>query len=382
MGSESLDGEGDIAEPGDHSGSQANPTPEQAPKRKGGRKPIYATTEERKQRNRQAQAAFRERRTEYIKQLEQTISVQEQTLANLNAAHRTAADECLMLRYKNSLLERILLEKGIDVQAELQAKHGSPNFGPTHMPANLIQPPPMSRTLLNRHHNRRSTSSIAPKLEPGFTTLPPIHAGSLSAGSPKSRPTPSSHAASPTATEGFGPSPASSENGPSGMRSGMGPPGMKQPGHAMGQMPTPGRMMPPMQPGMGQQHPVNAGRMGNGNNAPFYQTPAYQSHLEQLEQEYEAADMMEEGAEAEDGSSGPGQYPGAAYAAHAAQQQLSPSTTGPMEPNAVTGQPQQQQQQGMSMTQIMDPAMDWDPFGLSASMAFPASFSFDTSNMR
>lgn len=100
------------------------------------------------------------------------------------------------------------------------------------------------------------------------------------------------------------------------------------------------------------------------------------------EQEYEAADMMEEGAEAEDGSSGPGQYPGAAYAAHAAQQQLSPSTTGPMEPNAVTGQPQQQQQQGMSMTQIMDPAMDWDPFGLSASMAFPASFSFDTSNMR
>lgn len=38
--------------------------------------------------------------------------MQEQTLNNLNAAHRTAADECLMLRYKNSLLERILLEKG------------------------------------------------------------------------------------------------------------------------------------------------------------------------------------------------------------------------------------------------------------------------------
>lgn len=102
------------------------------------------------------------------------------------------------------------------------------------------------------------------------------------------------------------------------------------------------------------------------------------------EQEYEAAaDMMEEGAEGEDGSSGPGQYPGAAYATHAAQQQLSPSTTGPMEPNAVTGQPQQQQQQqGMSMTQILETSMDWDPFGLSASMAFPSSFSFDTSNMR
>lgn len=73
---------------------------------------IYATSEERKQRNRQAQAAFRERRTEYIKQLEETIRVHESNLSNLQAAHRSAADECLMLRYKNSLLERILLEKG------------------------------------------------------------------------------------------------------------------------------------------------------------------------------------------------------------------------------------------------------------------------------
>ncbi|KAL2262177.1 hypothetical protein VTK26DRAFT_2251 [Humicola hyalothermophila] len=90
----------------------AQQTENQQPKRKGGRKPIYATSEERKQRNRQAQAAFRERRTEYIKQLEEAIRTHEQNLANLQAAHRHAADECLMLRYKNSLLERILLEKG------------------------------------------------------------------------------------------------------------------------------------------------------------------------------------------------------------------------------------------------------------------------------
>jgi hypothetical protein len=73
---------------------------------------IYATSEERKQRNRQAQAAFRERRTEYIKQLENTIKHHEETLQTLQQSHRNAADECLMLRYKNSLLERILLEKG------------------------------------------------------------------------------------------------------------------------------------------------------------------------------------------------------------------------------------------------------------------------------
>ena len=82
----------------------------------GNRKKIYATSEERKQRNRQAQAAFRERRTEYIKQLEQTIKHHEETLQNLQQSHRSAADECLMLRYKNSLLERILLEKGKQVE--------------------------------------------------------------------------------------------------------------------------------------------------------------------------------------------------------------------------------------------------------------------------
>lgn len=102
------------------------------------------------------------------------------------------------------------------------------------------------------------------------------------------------------------------------------------------------------------------------------------------EQEYDAADMMDEGADGDDGASGPGPYPGAAYATHAAQQQMSPATTGPMEQSTVPGQPQQpqQQQQGMSMTQLLDPSLDWDPFGLSASMAFPSSFSFDTSNMR
>lgn len=83
---------------------------------------IYATSEERKQRNRQAQAAFRERRTEYIKQLETTIKDHVDSLQSLQQSHRSAADECLMLRYKNSLLERILLEKG-KVQPVVAACH-------------------------------------------------------------------------------------------------------------------------------------------------------------------------------------------------------------------------------------------------------------------
>lgn len=168
------------------------------PKRKGGRKPIYATSEERKQRNRQAQAAFRERRTEYIKQLEESIRVHETNLHSLQTAHRSAADECLMLRYKNSLLERILLEKGIDVQAELRAKTGSPHLGPTHMQQSLNQPPTMGRAIMNRHQNRRSNSNIAPKLEPGTVSAshpyPAMHPNT----SPQTRPTPPSHHSSPT----------------------------------------------------------------------------------------------------------------------------------------------------------------------------------------
>jgi len=193
---------------------------------------IYATSEERKQRNRQAQAAFRERRTEYIKQLESTIKHHEDTLQNLQNSHRTAADECLMLRYKNSLLERILLEKGspdfilfdsifsafppsthrtctranhlllplgIDVQAELRAKTGSPNLGPTRAPASVHtspnQPPLQQRAMMNRQQQRRSLQG-PPKLD-GSNGLAMIQPDGPIQRSPLSQPTPGSHLSSP-----------------------------------------------------------------------------------------------------------------------------------------------------------------------------------------
>ncbi|OLN93934.1 hypothetical protein CCHL11_03488 [Colletotrichum chlorophyti] len=352
-------------------------TENQQPKRKGGRKPIYATSEERKQRNRQAQAAFRERRTEYIKQLEEAIRVHESNLHNLQAAHRTAADECLMLRYKNSLLERILLEKGIDVQAELRAKTGSPNLGPTHAPQNMVQPPPIQRAILNRHHqSRRSNSSIAPKLEPGISPLPPpIQGVHSAAASPKGRPTPSSHANSPTNTVPYGSqqalSPAASDHGPlrpnmaSSMKSQLSP-------------------MAPMNPAA-RAHMMSGGPPRVGNNSSYYPTPAFQNHIEQLEQEYDApADMIDDSEI--DTPSGPGPYP-SAFSGDAPQQMMpSPSSVGPgqqMTSQAEQNQPAHTTQGAYpSMTQLLDTGIDWDPFGLSASMAFPSQFSFDTSNMR
>ncbi|KAE9982739.1 hypothetical protein BLS_005481 [Venturia inaequalis] len=177
---------------GHHDDQPHHEEQQQQQKRKGGRKPIYATSEERKQRNRQAQAAFRERRTEYIKQLESTIKLHEENLQNLQQSHRSAADECLMLRYKNSLLERILLEKGIDVQAELRAKGGSPNLGPTRMAVSAAPvSQPIQRYAVSKYaQNRRSLTGM-PKPDGISPGLPPTI-------SPRIQPTPTSHISSPT----------------------------------------------------------------------------------------------------------------------------------------------------------------------------------------
>lgn len=119
-----------------------------------------------------------------------------------------------MLRYKNSLLERILLEKGtsltlafsklpldlltlagIDVQAELQMKTGSPVLGPGFMhPATSIpQQPQLQRAALQRQQARRSGQNFLPKLAPGQSNQDVNFATS-----PHAHPTPSSHASSPT----------------------------------------------------------------------------------------------------------------------------------------------------------------------------------------
>lgn len=110
-----------------------------------------------------------------------------------------------------------------------------------------------------------------------------------------------------------------------------------------------------------------------------------------IEQEYDAAaDMMDDPADAPDTPSGPGPYPGAGnYGAsdhHHHHQQMNlanPAASAPSTMDSATGSAPHSQHGGYpSMTQLLDPSLEWDPFGLSASMAFPTQFSFDTSNMR
>ncbi|RWA09186.1 hypothetical protein EKO27_g5919 [Xylaria grammica] len=317
------------------------------------------------------------------KPLEDTIRVHESNLTNLQAAHRSAAEECLMLRYKNSLLERILLEKGIDVQAELQAKTGSPNLGPTHMPQNMMQPPPIQRAILNRHHNsRRSASSIAPKLEPGVTLAEDSADTTLSRSFTNKSNTSIQWARRGSLTYGHGP--GSREYTDHNATT-------DQATHAAN---TWNITWPPST--TDATTPATTAT-ATPATTPTTTTSGYlwtsttialsvfvvPEPFPAARQEYDApTDMMDE-AESE----GPSQNP------YASGYSVPPPPSMPMQPpsSASSGQPptsavdhsgQTQGQNYPSMTQLLDPALDWDPFGLSASMAFPTQFSFDTSNMR
>lgn len=109
------------------------------------------------------------------------------------------------------------------------------------------------------------------------------------------------------------------------------------------------------------------------------------------EQEYDAADNMMDDCETPDTPSGPGPYPGAPYSGEGQPLNLSsPAATGtPLDSSiapspAVTSTATHTTSAYPSMTQLLDTGIDWDPFGLTASMAFPngSQFAFDTSNMR
>ncbi|KAF1919031.1 hypothetical protein BDU57DRAFT_554398 [Ampelomyces quisqualis] len=357
------------------------------------RRKIYATSEERKQRNRQAQAAFRERRTEYIKQLESTIKHHEDTLQNLQNSHRNAADECLMLRYKNSLLERILLEKGIDVQAELRAKTGSPNLPPTRPTASAHNSPnqaPLSqRAILNRQQQRRSLQG--PPRADGSNGLPMIQPDGPVQRSPLSQPTPGSHLASPAQSATRSPNfvPHGQSVSPN-----FGPvPPQHQ--HQQPLRPQPPRSnftpnMGPTRPSVltnqasanGISHPSPVGNSGNrvtpSSGTGFQFQTQFTDHMSQLEQEYEEQADSYDHDDPSDQSAGPGPFP---------QQNFPPSDNmpPPMAPSqnppftssaALAPNDGGHVFNGMNnnLFDPYDPMLDADPFGLSASMHFPTMY--------
>ncbi|KAJ5163586.1 uncharacterized protein N7500_005416 [Penicillium coprophilum] len=322
----------------------------QTQKRKGGRKPIYATSEERKQRNRQAQAAFRERRTEYIRQLETTIKRNEESLQSLQQSHRSAADECLMLRYKNSLLERILLEKG-RTTPENRGAGRSPKANPM---------PPKAAPTAGARPNPRHPAGIASKPE---TFGMSQREGAYGIPSPQFQATPTSHVSSPSHAKSPG----------FGFQGAMSPvegrPQLLPQPRTFSQTSPPAISMPQSEPS--DSKPQSRGAMGPRGArvaaAAYYPSP-FQKHYDQLEQEYDAqADMVDED---HDGSASyvPGFTP---QSVTSGSHNMSGFNQPPGEgtpsdfgnPNQLLGQ--------------YEPMLDTDPFGLSASMHFPTPFNYE-----
>lgn len=376
------------------SSSVSTPEPEeqtqdvaQTQKRKGGRKPIYATSEERKQRNRQAQAAFRERRTEYIKQLETTIKRNEESLQSLQQSHRSAADECLMLRYKNSLLERILMEKGIDVQAELRLKTGNSSTVPQiKSGANTLapkQPLPLERAAMGRTsaQRRQVVGAIAPK--PDHSGLPQSRDGAYNAHSPQLQPTPSSHVSSPSTgrSPGFALQGAISPKGSDfqSQQQRNRPPLLPNPRDFTQQNPLGVNQLRPLDPFAAAQPVIPGGTMPS-HMQPYYSAP-FQKHYDQLEQEYDAqADMLDDADNAENGSDANAYVPDF-------NRPPAPTGQGRMGLPGPSAMQSGDVDQGMynaggSLFNQYEPVLDSDTFGLSASMHFQTPFSYEQEMLR
>ncbi|WEW55207.1 hypothetical protein PRK78_000636 [Emydomyces testavorans] len=357
----------------------------QRQKRKGGRKPIYATSEERKQRNRQAQAAFRERRTEYIKQLEATIKLNEETLRTLQQSHRSAADECLMLRYKNSLLERILLEKGVDVQAELRLKSGSPSLPPARLPPHQPhRPPPFSQPTFKRN----STQQQSITQRSAQAGIPQAHReGTYGVNSPQAQqPTPPSHVS---------PSSATSTSPGYALQGGMPP--TRAEVHVQHLEHKSQYHKPPLLPqrsGFGQGAHASAptsmdtldtssvsqpgvsssGTPTNHRLQSSYFFSNFQKHSDQMETEYDSQAMTHNHHESEGHTTSTNTY------AHDYNPRGTQRTT-PSDAHSYIGE-NDSLGPVTSIADHFDPMLDADPFGLSASMYFQTPFNFAQGNLR
>jgi len=174
---------------GNRGGSASSPSAPSLKKGKGGRKVMFPSAEEKKQRNRDSQAAFRERRKEHISELENIVQEQKEKLQESKNAQASAKEEVLILKYKNSLLERILLEQGIDVNAELN------NI--------LVFPPrlPEKRIRKERVLSRPDVEVMPLKRAVPMTSSPKTTSDCCHCSSSRLQSSPASHPSTPTLAE-------------------------------------------------------------------------------------------------------------------------------------------------------------------------------------
>lgn len=215
-------------------------------------------------------------------------------MQSLQQSHRTAADECLMLRYKNSLLERILLEKGvsilsalpaqplilsagIDVQEELQLKTGASGASTK---ANPMPAKAASGAAAAPRAPQRHPAGIASKSEAFGMSQ---REGAYGVSPPQFQATPSSHISSPSHTKspGFGFQGAMSPVGVDSQNTGR-PELLPQPRTFNSQTSPPGMSMPHTEPADPKPRGATAmGPRGARVAAAYYSSP-FQKHFDQL----------------------------------------------------------------------------------------------------
>lgn len=174
-----------------------------------------------------------------------------------------------MLRYKNSLLERILLEKGIDVQAELRLKTGTPGAA-----AKPPMPPKAAQGPAGARPAQRHPAGISAKPD-AFAISQRDAAYGVS--SPQFQATPTSHVSSPSHTKSPG----------FGFQGAMSPVGVDQQGGRPQLLPQPrtfNNQTSPSAISMPQTDPTDAkprGPRGQRVAAAYYPSP-FQKHYDQL----------------------------------------------------------------------------------------------------
>lgn len=182
---------------------------------------------------------------------------------------------------------------GIDVQAELQAKTGSPNLGPVQRPpqaatASPLQAPIQQRAIMNRHQQARRSIVGMPQKVDGVQALSLVQPDGRS---PLSQPTPASHISSPSTTAtkspNFLPQPGAIQSpnfGPIAHQQHMRPAQQQQ------QPPRSQFAQPPQRPSILTHHQASGSSNGSGvavhNGAntsqnSYYPSP-FQSHMDQL----------------------------------------------------------------------------------------------------
>jgi len=288
-----------------------------------------------------------------------------------------------MLRYKNSLLERILIEKGVDVQAELRLKPGNATGMALPKPGALAPKQSSSpHAALRPNLGLRHMPGIAPKSDQQNSGQL-NREGAYHIRSPQLQPTPPSHVSSPST----GRSPGFGLHGALSPRATEFPAQQQHPHGRASMLAQPTGFAPTTTVRLNHGDGVDAtsqtmipvGSMASRIPSAFYPSP-FHKHYDPLDQEYDAqADMLEEGDPQGDGID-PNSY--------TTEFNQPPVPTRP----SVSSHPSltthvREAENGLygdnnTLFSPFEPILDTDTFGLSASMHFQTPFSYEQNNLR